>query len=200
MNSSYEVDPQVLKQAAEGINEAVDELQDVGGVGSGAVGRGFSSLAMTGLQVGDSGLCKAFSDFAQRWEWGVRALVVEGNEVADKLNLSAGYYHEMEQYGQEVLKDGVTAALADPAMSGEDVEKKKMSWGDVGSSVKDAYTPDFSAESYAKAHSKVEDAWKATGEDVATSGVGGAHVRVAQDIAGQPPSPPPAEPPPGSSS
>lgn len=52
------------------------------------------------LQVGDAGLCKAFSEFAERWEWGVRALVGEGNQVAEKLDLSAGYYHEMEEYGQ----------------------------------------------------------------------------------------------------
>ncbi|MFF0010276.1 hypothetical protein [Streptomyces sp. NPDC005374] len=41
MSDGYGADPEVLKQAAKGINQTIEELQGVGMVGGGAVGRGF---------------------------------------------------------------------------------------------------------------------------------------------------------------
>lgn len=70
MSNGYEADPEVLKQAAKGLNQTIEELQDVGMVGGGAVGRGFGSLGLTQLQMGHTGLAKAFATFAERWEWG----------------------------------------------------------------------------------------------------------------------------------
>jgi hypothetical protein len=99
MSEGYGADPEVLQQAAKGINQTIEELQAVGQVGGGAVGFGFDSLALSPLQMGHAGLAKAFATFAERWEWGVKALVDEGNEIAEKLDLSAGYYHEAEEYG-----------------------------------------------------------------------------------------------------
>lgn len=66
MSSGYGADPEALQQAAKGINEAIEELQDVGQVGGGAVGFGFGSLALTPLQMGHPGLAKAFGTFAER--------------------------------------------------------------------------------------------------------------------------------------
>nr|WSZ14885.1 ISAs1 family transposase [Streptomyces canus] len=43
---------------------------------------------------------------------GVKALVDGGNEIAEKLDLSAGYYHEAEEYAVGVTKDYVVAATA----------------------------------------------------------------------------------------
>lgn len=70
MRNGYEADPEVLEQAAKGINQTIEELQGVGMVGGGAVGRGFGSLQLTQLQMGHTGLAKAFATFAERWEWG----------------------------------------------------------------------------------------------------------------------------------
>lgn len=55
MSNGYEAGPEVLKQAAKGINQTIEELQDVGMVGGGAVGRGFGSLELTQLQMGHTG-------------------------------------------------------------------------------------------------------------------------------------------------
>lgn len=181
MSNSYGADPQVLKQAAQGINRTIGELQDVGvGVGAGAVGRGFGSLELTQLQMGHTGLAGAFATFAQRWEWGVRALVDEGNELAEKLDLSAGYYHEAEEYAVGVVKDSVVAAYGDPAASGEDIQR--MSWGEVGSAVKGAWTPDLSQQSASEAEQRIGQTWQATQEDLTTSGQYGTQLRMGSEF------------------
>ncbi|MFI8072773.1 hypothetical protein ACIF85_28865 [Streptomyces sp. NPDC086033] len=176
MSNGYEADPEVLKQAAKGINQTIEELQDVGMVGGGAVGRGFGSLGLTQLQMGHTGLAKAFSTFAERWEWGVKALVDEGNEIAEKLDLSAGYYHEAEEYAIGVTKDYVVAAYGDPAVSGEKAER--MSWGQVGASAKESWTPDLSQQSASESLHQTGRAWQATEEDLTTSGQYGTQLRV----------------------
>lgn len=42
----------------------------------------------------------------------MKALVDEGNEIAEELDLSAGHYHEAEEYAVGVTKDYVVAATA----------------------------------------------------------------------------------------
>jgi hypothetical protein len=176
VSNGYGADPEVLGQAAKGINQTIEELQGVGMVGGGAVGRGFSSLQLTQLQMGHTGLAKAFATFAERWEWGVKALVDEGNEIAEKLDLSAGYYHEAEEYAVGVAKDYVVASLCDPALSGEDAER--MSWSQVGSSAKGSWTPDLSQESASASLQQTGEAWHATEEDLTTSGQYGTQLRL----------------------
>lgn len=178
MSDEYGADPEVLKQAAQGINQTIEELQDVGMVGGGAVGRGFGSLQLTQLQMGHTGLAKAFATFAERWAWGVKALVDEGNAIAEKLDLSAGYYHEAEQYAIGVAKDYVVAAYGDPATSGEDAER--MSWSQVGSSAKGTWTPDLSQQSASESLQQVGQAWDATEEDLTTSGQYGTQLRLGE--------------------
>lgn len=176
MSDGYGADPDVLKQAAKGINQAIEELQGVGQVGGGAVGFGFGGLELTPLQMGHPGLAKAFGTFAERWEWGVKALVDEGNAVAEKLDLSAGYYHEAEEYGVGVLKDVVVANYGAPTVSGEDAER--MSWSQVGSSVHNAWTPDLSQQSASEARHQIGQTWQATQENLTTSGQYGTQLRL----------------------
>ncbi|MEU6353997.1 hypothetical protein ABZ896_32475 [Streptomyces sp. NPDC047072] len=180
MSDGYGADPEVLQQAAKGINQAIEELQDVGQVGGGAVGFGFDSLALTPLQMGHPGLAKAFGTFAERWEWGVKALVDEGNAVAGKLDLSAGYYHEAEEYGVGVLKDVVVANYGAPTVSSEDAAK--MSWGEVGAGIKGAWTPDLSQESASGARQQIGQTWQATQEDLTTSGQYGTQLRLGGEL------------------
>jgi hypothetical protein len=180
VNNSYGADPQVLKQAAKGINQAIEELQGVGAVGLGAVGRGFSSLQMTQLQVGHTGLANAFATFAQRWEWEVRALVDQGNDIAVRLDLSAGYYHEAEEYAIGVVKDAVVAGYGDPAVSSEDAER--MSWSEARSATKDGWTPDISQQSASEAWQQTRQAWQTTQEDLTTSGQYGTVLRTGTEI------------------
>lgn len=54
MGGGYAADPQALAQAAKGINGTIEELRGLGIVGTGDVGRGFSQLAMSGMDVGNA--------------------------------------------------------------------------------------------------------------------------------------------------
>jgi hypothetical protein len=130
--------------------------------------------------MGHTGLADAFGTFAQRWEWGVRQLVHEGNDIAERLDLSAGYYHEAEEYATGVLKDSVVAAYGDPAVSSEDAER--MSWSQVGSSVKETWTPDFSQQSADEARQQIGETWQATKEDLTTSGQYGTVLRTQAEM------------------
>ncbi|MGK4584396.1 hypothetical protein [Kitasatospora sp. HPMI-4] len=148
MAGGYQVDPEALKLTAAGINDAIAELKSIGMAEGAEVGRGFTELELTGMQLGNQDVKKAFDEFCERWSWGVRALVQAGNEIADKLHLSAGIYHDQEQYVSGVAKDVANAALGDPNLTREQVEGR--SWGKTLSDnpytqVRDA---DYSAKSF----------------------------------------------------
>ncbi|MGW2055947.1 hypothetical protein ACWCOZ_18885, partial [Streptomyces sp. NPDC001840] len=87
-------DQESVRRITEGLRGAIAELREVG-TGTGAVlGKGFSELAMTGMEAGHRGLAVDFEDFAERWEWGVRALVQDANTIASTLGLAAGLVWE----------------------------------------------------------------------------------------------------------
>jgi hypothetical protein len=117
VSGGYQVDPEALKLAAEGINGAISELKSLGIEESGEVGRGFSNVELTGMQLGNAGLRGDFDAFCERWSWGVRTLVQDGNEIAKRLGLSAGIYYDQEQYTEGTLKDVVNAATGNPYRS-----------------------------------------------------------------------------------
>jgi len=111
MAESYQVDPQALKPAADGINHSIEELKAIGIVENAEIGRGFDNLKLTGLQIGHPELQKVFDEFCERWAWGVRAMVQDGNQIAERLHLSAGLYHDQEEYVSGVAKDLYSAAM-----------------------------------------------------------------------------------------
>ena len=94
----YRVDPEALARITRGINVAIDELKELGFDIEAAQGRGFDDLELAGLEVGDANLRQVFADFCERWGWGVRSMMQDANGFAQRLNLSAGLYHEQEQY------------------------------------------------------------------------------------------------------
>src|SRR6201995_161496 len=75
MADGFSVDRAALSATAQGINETIGSLKGLGLDETGEVGRGFSGLALTGLQAGQPDLAGAFGDFCDRWSWGVRSLV-----------------------------------------------------------------------------------------------------------------------------
>lgn len=92
MGGGFSADPESLAQASKGINGVIAELRDLGVVGTGDVGRGFSQLTLSGMDVGHGGLKCAFDEFCNRWSWGVRTLVQDGNEMGVRLGINAGKY------------------------------------------------------------------------------------------------------------
>ncbi|WP_329566433.1 hypothetical protein [Kitasatospora sp. NBC_01266] len=166
MADSYQVDPAALADIAKGINDAVAELKKLGIDEGAEVGRGFSAISLTGMQVGNPGLQSALDDFCERWSWGVRTLVHDGTEIADRLGLSAGRYHDQDQYVSGALKDAVNAAIGNPDLTDKQVEGQSwdQTWDD------NPYTQvtgaDYSKASLDKAAGDSAAAWQAEFKDV----------------------------------
>lgn len=160
------VPPEALAEIAKGIDLAHAELKDLGMVGQASMGRGFSDLALSGLELGHGGLTSEFGTFCDRWEWGVRALTRKGNGFARGVGLSAGAFAEQEQYVKDSVKIGVNSVNGNPHLSEDEV--KEMSWDTV--STQTGYdNPDWSGESMLEAHEEVKQTWKDTTYDAQDS-------------------------------
>ncbi|MEV7870222.1 hypothetical protein AB0P17_29945 [Streptomyces sp. NPDC088124] len=147
---------EALALIAQGIDKAHGELKDLGAIGEATAGRGFAELALTGLELGHEGLAAQFDTFCERWEWGVRALMWRGNNFASGVGLSAGAFHEQEQYVKGTFKIAVNAVNGNPHLSEEEVQGK--SWDEIRS--QSAYDgADYSAESFEQAHGEVKQTW-----------------------------------------
>ncbi|MEV7909189.1 hypothetical protein [Streptomyces griseus] len=162
-NADLNVPPAALAQIAKGIDLAHAELKELGMVGKASAGRGFSDLALSGLELGHSGLASQFETFCKRWEWGVRALTQRGNSFALGVGLSAGSFAEQERYIKDSFKIAMNSTNGNPYLSEDEV--KGMSWDSI--SKQHAWdNPDWSADSFTEAHDEVKQQWKDTGYDV----------------------------------
>ncbi|MFD4814989.1 hypothetical protein, partial [Streptomyces sp. NPDC058418] len=123
------------------------------------------------METVHEGLTSTLRGFCERWEWGVRALVQEGNVFAQEVGLSAGVFHEQEQYLQGSFKVLTNSAMGNPYATEDEIIEKD--WSEVLSN--NAYTQvrdaDYSAESFQKADENSVQAWKNTMWDVSTSTV-----------------------------
>ncbi|MGW7098928.1 hypothetical protein [Streptomyces sp. NPDC054838] len=167
--ADLDVSKQALGEIAGGITQALAELQELGMVGTASMGRGFSDLSLSGMETGHDGLTSSFGSFCERWEWGVRSLVQQGNDFAAKVGLSAGLVYEQEQYIQGGFKVLANSAMGNPYASEDDVTKK--GWGDVLAD--NPYTQirnaDYSPESFERANENSKEAWKSALRDVNSS-------------------------------
>lgn len=155
-----------LDQIAKGITLTLEELREFGIDSLAGVGRGFSELQLSGLELGEGELTSAFKPFCERWEWGVRALVTEGNDFAEGVHLSAGTYYGTDQYVEGAIKVVANSAVGNPYAT-ED-QATQMSWGELARNNALA-DPDYSAESFDRAWQNSEQGWKDAGRDVMTS-------------------------------
>jgi hypothetical protein len=162
----YCLEPAALQETADGINEAVAELKALGFAEGAEAGRGFSELELSGLETGHAGLRDAFEQFCERWEWGVRTLVQDGNQLAARLGLAAGRYHDMEQYALGLLKDVAVDVGGNPHLTDE--QAGQQSWQQLA----DGDRPDYSADSWDKAGQQMAAQWKAEGRNLAEGPLG----------------------------
>lgn len=160
---------EALNTVAKGINGAIGELKGLGSAGEAAVGRGFSELALSGLESGHEGLTSAFKDFCDRWEWGVRALIHDGSEFAKRVGLAAGYYHEGDQYVKDTLKVTVNAAMGNPHLTEQQVEGKSLREVLADNPYTQVRDADYSAESFRHTGENARQVWSRTGEDLKDS-------------------------------
>jgi hypothetical protein len=166
-----------VEKITQGLRSAIGELGEIGdGTGS-LMGKGFSNLAMTGMEAGHHGLSVDFEDFCERWDWGVRSLIHDASQIAERLGLAAGTQWAEDQYVGGSLKVLASSLLGgDPHASEADIEKQ--SWGNV-------VTPD--APDYGgwdKAGHNMGQTWKDTGRSLLTEGQGGVINDVGNHIAG----------------
>ncbi|MFG3010715.1 hypothetical protein ACGFZB_09680 [Streptomyces cinerochromogenes] len=152
---------------AKGLTDALGELKELGMVGEAGAGRGFSDIALSGLELGHEGLTGEFTSFCERWEWGVRSLINEGNGFAEKTGLAAGTYYETDKYVEGTVKIVENAAIGNPYASEEEVEK--MGYGDIAKSGAYGGDVDYSKESFEQAWANSKQGWKDAGRDVMTS-------------------------------
>ncbi|WP_199827755.1 hypothetical protein [Streptomyces specialis] len=174
------VDEESVRRITEGLRGAVGELREVG-TGTGSVlGKGFSELAMTGMEAGHHGLSVDFEDFCERWEWGVRALVQDANTIAAELGLAAGLLWEEEQYIQATMRIGANALVGNPYASEEEVAAQ--SWSET--LTPDALDPDYSGESFGQLARDAEQTWRDTGQALLTEGTGGRNADILDGLLG----------------
>ncbi|MFE0525505.1 hypothetical protein [Streptomyces sp. NPDC058954] len=167
----YQVDPEALQRITRGINQAMDELKTQGFDVEANLGRGFGELELSGLEVGDGSLRQVFADFCERWGWGVRSLMQDANEFADGLGLSAGLYHDQEQYVSGTLKNVWTAAAGNPNLTTEQAEQRSWSETFEDNGYSQAANADYSPGSFVEGDREVAAAWAQTAEDLDTSTV-----------------------------
>ncbi|MFG2868214.1 hypothetical protein [Streptomyces sp. NPDC048338] len=176
-----QLDQASVVRFTQGVGATIDELGDLGGATGSLLGKGFSSLAMTGMEAGHHGLSVDFEDFCERWEWGVRALVRDASEIANRLGLAAGTTWEHDQYLASTLKVGANSLFGgNPHASEEEIAKQ--GWGDIFTP--DYLDPDWSPESFEKAGQDMEQTWKDTGRTVLTEGQGGRQSQILNEALG----------------
>ncbi|MGY0018065.1 hypothetical protein ACVHNB_03650 [Streptomyces sp. YJ-C3] len=161
---------EAVAKFTQGVGATIDQLGELGGATGSVMGKGFSELSTTGMETGHHGLSVDFEDFCERWEWGVRALVHDASELANRLGLAAGTQWEHDQYVQGALKVGVNSVMGGSPYASEE-EIARQDWGEVFTP--DALDPDWSAESWDRAGEEMGQTWKDTGRTVLTEGQGG---------------------------
>ncbi|MFE9933759.1 hypothetical protein [Streptomyces sp. NPDC005533] len=162
---------EALGSIAQGITQALGELREIGMVGSAGMGRGFVNLSLSTMDTGHDGLSSTFRTFCERWEWGVRSLVQQGNSFAENVGLSSGAFHEQDQYVQGTFKVVANAAMGNPYASEDDITGK--GWSEVladnpYTQIRDA---DYSKESFDYASVESKNAWKSAIHDVNSSDI-----------------------------
>lgn len=160
-----------LDEIAQGITLSLAELKGLGVDSLAGVGRGFSNLELSGLQLGHEALTAKFTSFCERWEWAVRFLVAEGNAFAEDVGLSAGTLYETDQYVGGALKVGFNSVAGNPYASEDSVTQQ--SWDQLRHSSQDAMThPDYSGKSFDEAWQNAKQSAKDAGRDVMTGSIG----------------------------
>ncbi|MEU6842932.1 hypothetical protein ABZ930_13805 [Streptomyces sp. NPDC046716] len=164
----YAVDPESLQRLTRGINAAMSELKELGFDVEANLGRGFDDLELTGLESGHAGLTETFAEFCDRWGWGVHSLMRDANELSYGLGLSAGVYHEQEQYVSTKMKAAYTGSFGNPYLSEDDVAQR--GWDDtLKSPVTDVLDTDFSGDSMQRAQQQADAAWDQAADNAQSS-------------------------------
>ncbi|MDI3390769.1 hypothetical protein QIS99_31950 [Streptomyces sp. B-S-A8] len=168
MSGGYKFDRESAKLVEQGLRAAQNELEETGYFSITAQqGHGFQFMLMSGMEMGSGELADVFGQFCGRWGLGIHGKMQDLNDIAYKLGLSAGLYHEQEQYVVDTLKEvAVTAGSYNPSEGIANGEKAgDMSWSEVGDQVKPKPEYDMSMPDWGE----MGDQWEQVGDDFSTS-------------------------------
>ncbi|MGW7526118.1 hypothetical protein [Streptomyces sp. NPDC054783] len=157
-----------LALIADGIDRALGELGKLGLVddaGRSGTGRGFTDLEVDGMTIGDEAVGAVFHSFCERWEWGVRALIDEGNAFAAAVGLAAGTMYQTDQTVKNSLKVGLNSLTGNPYASEQQIDQE--SWGQLATP--GWLHPDYSEKSFQDGLAVSEQTLKGMGRDLATA-------------------------------
>ncbi|GLZ33268.1 hypothetical protein Lesp02_54560 [Lentzea sp. NBRC 105346] len=157
--SGYQVDLEALNLAVKGINDTIGTLGGMvwGGKYSASSGAAVEELNLDEDECGDEALSDAMGEFCERWHWGVRHLVQEGQAMAKSLQQAAGTYKGVEDQISDTLKRLFDQEFGNPMGSGDPTGK---SWDQLKS---DAFTLEDHPEQ--KAAQGVGKAWQSISKD-----------------------------------
>ena len=134
--SGYQVDLAALDQAVKGINGTIEVLGGMvwGGRYSASSAAAIEELNLDEDDCGDEALSDAMDEFCERWRWGVRHLVQEGQAMGKSLQQAAGTYKGVEDQICDALKKVFDQEFGNPMGSSDPAGK---SWDQLTS---DAFT------------------------------------------------------------
>ncbi|GAB2819564.1 hypothetical protein [Lentzea nigeriaca] len=155
--TGFGVDLGAMGQAIKGINDTVAALKEIAPDG----GHLASATATFGFicpdedECGDEALAEAFTEFFERWRWGLRHLVKEGTEMVSALTDTKSVYEEAEDKAKKAfqLLIGNPHAHTDPT---------KQSWMELEQSLQ----PTSVGQEWDKATKGMDDAWNSSVKDV----------------------------------
>ena len=129
-----QVGESTVRTLTKGISAALDELREIGTSTDVAQGSGFDEMVLKKMEAGDEELADAFEGFCEEWEWGVRGLLADADDVAQALGLAAGMTWEEDRYRAAALKSTVQAAspFSNPHAGEKDLQDKgylDTAWG-----------------------------------------------------------------------
>ncbi|WP_330459608.1 hypothetical protein OIB37_23705 [Streptomyces sp. NBC_00820] len=157
-----------LAMISQGINQALTEMGKLGLVadaGWTGAGRGFDKLEMDALTIGSDSVGAVFHSFCERWQWGVRALIEEGNGFAVAVGLSAGTLYQTDQTVKDSFKVGLNSLTGNPYATEQQVTSQ--SWDQLAHPA--ALDADYSLKSFKDAENVSRDTFKGMIRDGVTS-------------------------------
>lgn len=112
-----------LHSAEQGVRQAVNELNAIGGgmarsAGAGEDGRGLDQLDTSEDTVGHAQLASALETFVDRWNWELKTLVEDGDQAADALADTRSTYQRAEDSALSAVKNVARVVGGDPMAEG----------------------------------------------------------------------------------
>ncbi|GAA2814572.1 hypothetical protein [Saccharopolyspora taberi] len=116
-NPGFNVDLEALKQASDGVGEAIGALEAELPWPMKQMGNDGEGVAMMNLDEGRSGsaaVSESLNEFCRRWNYGVKFMVEEGASVSAALSDTRSDYEKLEAGVTDLFKQTLVSLLGAP--------------------------------------------------------------------------------------